>query len=118
MNHKRVYRLYRIEGLILRRKTPRRHVAAIKREIRSVALSRNEYWSMDFISGQIFDEQQVRVLVNVEDFTREYLALDDSNRIHRLDVVKVLERITQLQGVHKRINVDYALESISKDLDR
>lgn len=118
VNHKRVYRLYRAEGLILRRKTPRRRVAAVKREIRPAALSRNECWSMDFVSDQLFDEHRIRVLVIVENFTRECLALDASSRIHGLDVVKVLERITQAQGFPKRIKVDNGPEFISKDLDR
>lgn len=37
INHKRVYRLYREEGLGLRKKVPRRRVASVKREIRPTA---------------------------------------------------------------------------------
>jgi putative transposase len=73
---------------------------------------------MDFVSDQLFDEHRIRVLVIVENFTRECLALDASNRIHGLDVVKVLARITQVQGFPKRIKVDNGPEFISKDLDR
>ncbi len=58
------------------------------------------------------------MLVIIENFTRECLALDASSRIHGLDVVKVLERITQVQGFPKRIKVDNGPEFISKDLDR
>ena len=71
VNHKRVYRLYRAEGLVMRRKLPRRRVACVKREIRPAALARNECWSMDFVSDQLFDDRRLRVLVIVENFTRE-----------------------------------------------
>lgn len=103
INHKRVYRLYRSEGLVMRKKTPRRPVACVKREIRPAALSRNECWSMDFVSDQLFDDRRLRVLVIVENYTRECLALDASARIRGIDVVATLERITPKHGFPKRI---------------
>jgi putative transposase len=118
INHKRVYRLYRAEGLVMRKKTPRRRVACVKREIRPAALTRNECWSMDFVSDQLFDDRRLRVLVIVENYTRECLALDASARIRGIDVVTTLERITREQGFPKRIKVDNGPEFISKDLDR
>lgn len=118
INHKRVYRLYRTEALGLRKKTPRRRVACVKREIRPTAASRNECWSMDFISDQLFDDRRLRVLVILENYTRECLALEASPRIRGIDVVTTLERITREQGFPKRIKVDNGPEFISKDLDR
>ena len=118
VNHKRVYRLYREEGLILRKKTPRRRVACVKREIPSAALTRNDCWSMDFVSDQLFDDRRLRVLVIVENHTRECLALEASAKIHGIDVVTTLERITGVHGFPKRIKVDNGPEFISKDLDR
>jgi putative transposase len=118
VNHKRVYRLYRVEGLIMRKKTLRRHVASVKREIKPVALTRNECWSMDFVSDQLFDDRRLRVLVIIENYTRECLALDASARIRGIDVVTTLERITREHGFPKRIKVDNGPEFISKDLDR
>lgn len=118
INHKRVYRLYREEGLIMRRKMPRRRVACRKRELRPAASSRNECWSMDFVSDRLFDDRRIRVLVIIENYTRECLALDASARIHGIDVVTALERITTTQGFPKRIKVDNGPEFISKDLDR
>jgi putative transposase len=50
INHKRVLRLYRDEGLNLRTKRPRRRVAAKHRQDRPAARIRNENWSMDFMS--------------------------------------------------------------------
>jgi len=118
VNHKRVYRLYREEGLIMRKKVPRRRVASVKREIKPAAAARNDCWSMDFVSDQLFDGRKIRVLVVLENFTRECLALDASARIHGIDVVTTLERITRVHGFPKRIKVDNGPEFISKDLDR
>ena len=45
VNHKRVYRLYRDDGLSLRLKRPRRNVSAANRERQPAALAANEMWS-------------------------------------------------------------------------
>lgn len=118
VNHKRVYRLYREEGLGLRRKPPRHRVASVKRELRSLAEARNECWSMDFVSDQLFDGRRLRVLTIVDNHTRESLALHVGQRIRGIDVAAVLERITKQHGLPKRIQVDNGPEFISKDLDR
>jgi putative transposase len=114
----RVYRLYREEGLGLRKKVPRRRVAAVKREIHPTATEQNECWSMDFVSDQLFDGRKIRVFAIVDNHTRESLALHPSQRIRSMDVVEVLERVTRQKGFPKRIKVDNGPEFISKDLDR
>ena len=78
MNHKRVYRLYRDDGLSLRLKRPRRNVSAANRERQPAASSPNEMWSMDFVSDALFDGRRLRALTVVDAFTRE--ALDDRRR--------------------------------------
>ena len=50
VNGKRVRRLYRMEGLNLRAKRPRRHVMAARRVERPLASQPNEIWAMDFVS--------------------------------------------------------------------
>ena len=118
VNHKRVYRLYRQEGLALRRKPPRRRVACVKREMRPTAEAKNECWSMDFVSDQLFDGRRLRVLTIVDNHTRESLALEAAPRIRGIEVVSVLERITREHGFPGRIQVDNGPEFISKDVDR
>lgn len=118
VNHKRVYRLYRDEGLGLRRKPPRRRVACARRELRPTTEAKNECWSMDFVSDQLFDGRRLRVLTIVDNHTRESLALHVGQRIRGIEVVSVLERITKQHGFPKRIQVDNGPEFISKDLDR
>ncbi len=60
VNHKRVYRLYREEGLSLRLRRPRRNVSAANRERQPAAPAANEMWSMDFVSDALFDGRRLR----------------------------------------------------------
>jgi putative transposase len=117
INHKRVYRLYMAEGLGIRRKKPRRRVACVKREMAPTAQVKNECWSMDCVSDQLFDGRRLRALVVLDNHTRECLALEASPRIGGMDVVSTLERITREHGFPSRIKVDNGPEFISRGLD-
>ena len=55
VNHKRVYRLYKLEGLMMRLKRPRRHVSACRLMARATAAHPNESWSIDFMSNALYD---------------------------------------------------------------
>ena len=75
MNAKRVYRLYREEGLVLRRKRPKRRRSAAIRE-QSCAPSRaNERWAMDFVHDTLSGGGRMRVLAVIDVYTRECVAL-------------------------------------------
>lgn len=117
VNHKRVYRLYREDQLCLRKKPPRRRVACRKREARPPATRKNECWSMDFVSDQLYDGRRIRVLTLVDNHTRESLALHAGQRVRGMDVVRVLERVVDAHGRPRAIRVDNGPEFISKDLD-
>ncbi len=54
INHKRTYRLYCKTGLQLRNKTPKRRVKAKVRENQVIATNKNDCWSMDFMSDNLF----------------------------------------------------------------
>jgi putative transposase len=88
------------------------------RELHVTATERNECWSMDFVSDQLFGGRRLRILTLVDNHTRESFALHPSQRVHGMDVVEVLEKVTQVKGFPKRIKVDNGPEFISKDLDR
>jgi len=49
VNHKRVYRLYREEGLAVRRRK-RKRMGAVERSPLAVPTQPNQRWSMDFVS--------------------------------------------------------------------
>jgi putative transposase len=75
VNHKRVYRLYKEEGLNLRTKLPRRNRSAATRLDRPVLNGPNQLWSMDFISDALFISKNFRALTLVDNHTRECLAI-------------------------------------------
>lgn len=118
VNHKRVHRLYRDEGLSLRLKRPRRHVSAAHRERQPAALRPNERWSMDFVSDALFDGRRLRALTVVDAFTREALAIEVDQGIKGEQVVAVVGRLTLLRGAPSAIQVDNGPEFVSKALDR
>src|SRR5438552_17618615 len=69
-NHKRVYRLYREEGLAMRIRQRRR--IRWSGPVRNPAASRaNERWSIDFVSDCVSTGKVIRMLTVVDDCTRE-----------------------------------------------
>jgi putative transposase len=107
VNAKRVHRLYSLEGLQLRNKTPKRKVSAKLRCDRKLVGRQNEVWAMDFMSDQLFDGTKLRILTIV-----------DARRSYKADeVVSTLERVTRKYGIPKEIRVDNGPEFVSRALD-
>ena len=111
INHKLVYRLYREEGLSLRRKQPRRRRSAVTREARPELTEANQYWSMDFMHDALIDGRTLRIFTLIDVHTRECLALGQQRtsavqRSHRssLESARIVHCLTdpggQRDGVH------------------
>ena len=75
VNHKRIYRLYREEDLVIRRRTPRRRRASRYRGDRPAPTTPNAVWAMDFMADTLFDGRPFRILTMVDCHTRESLAV-------------------------------------------
>lgn len=118
INHKRVYRLYREEGLNLRAKRSRKRVSAAPRIGRSEITEMNQCWSMDFVSDTLFDGRRFRALTIVDNFSRECLGIKADQGITGEHVVGLLERICFSRGAPGMIRVDNGPEFISKALDK
>lgn len=118
VNHKRVYRLYREEGLLMRPKKPRRHVSCKRRVERVEAVEPNEGWSMDFMQDQLFDGRRFRLLTLVDNFTRESLAIEVNQGLGGRHVVEALQRVSEQRPLPKTIRVDNGPEFTSKILDQ
>ena len=117
VNAKRVYRLYREQGLQLRNKSPKRRVKAKLREDRAPATTANQIWAMDFVHDQLFDGTRIRILTIVDTFTRLSPAIQARQSFRGVDVVETLERVSRQLGYPKTIRLDNGPEFISKELD-
>jgi putative transposase len=118
VNRKRVYRIYREEGLSMRLKPPRRRKSAAVRSARPVADVVNHTWSMDFMADNLADGRKIRLLTIVDNFSRECLALDVDRGFKGTDVAQVLTRIVSERGKPRQIRCDNGPEFISKALDQ
>lgn len=118
VNRKRVYRLYRKEGLCVGRHKPRRNRSAVTRPERRTATRVNESWSMDFMSDQLFDGRKIRLLTLVDDFSRESPAIEIDGRLTAERVVEVLDRVGRLRGLPEKIRVDNGSEFTGRVLDQ
>lgn len=118
-NHKRMYRIYREEGLNLRTKRPRRNRAGAHRLERLENSSCNRVWSMDFVQDSLFDGSRFRILSIVDNYSKKCHALAVGKSLKGADVVDELERLKVLEGViPERIQCDNGSEFISKEVDR
>nr|WP_256208686.1 DDE-type integrase/transposase/recombinase [Nitrosospira briensis] len=117
-NHKRVYRLYREEGLSLRLKRPKRNKSARLRQPKHEVTAINQIWSMDFVADALFDGRRLRALAVVDNYTRESLAIEVGQNLKGEDVVNTLNRIAIERGLRATIKVDNGSEFISKAMDK
>jgi putative transposase len=114
-NHKRIYRLYREEGLAVRRRKRKR--VAVARQPMATPTRLNECWAMDFMSDSLASGRRYRVLNVVDALSRESLASEVDTSLPALRVIRVLEEIVVLRGYPARITVDNGPEFRSVQLD-
>ena len=116
VNVKRVYRLYRLEGLSLRLKARKKRVSA-PRAVPTPPQTPNEQWSMDFMSDSLYDGRRFRVLTLVDNMSRESPAIAVDSGFSGQRVVAILNRLAGARGLPKSIQVDNGPEFTSKALD-
>ena len=116
INHKRTERIYREEGLSLR-KRKRRKTAAIARVILPTPERPDERWSMDFVTDSIVTGRRFRALVIVDDYSRECLVTEVDTSLGGRRVVSVLEKLAESRGLPEVITIDNGPEFTSKVLD-
>lgn len=117
VNHKRVYRLYREEGLALRRRKGKRFRAEAR--VPMVLPTRaNQMWTMDFTRDSLASGRKFRTLNLMDGYTREALWIEADTSLPGLRVVQVLERVVQERGLPEAIQVDNGPEFISRAVDQ
>jgi putative transposase len=104
-NDKRVYRLYREEGLAMRIRE-RRRIRWSGAAVKPAASQPNQRWSMDFVSDCVSSGKVIRMLTIVDDCTRECPAIEVDTSLGGLRVRRVLDRIASERGLPEAIVLD------------
>ena len=117
VNHKRVERLYRDEGLAMRRRARKRVAVAVRAPL-LLPTAPNEQWSLDFVSDALSWGRRIRLLAVVDTVTREALAIEVDTSLPGERVVRVLERLAVERGVPRAIVLDNGPELTGRALDQ
>jgi putative transposase len=107
----RIYRLYREEGLAVRRLRRKRlsRVAAVTHVVRS-----NQEWALDFVCDSLATGRGIRVLAVVDAFTRENLSLEVDTSLSSRRVTRSLEGVIERRGKPEAIRCDNGPELTSR----
>ena len=114
-NHKRIRRLYRAEGLAVRKRKKKQ--LSMPRVVLPAAQGPNEQWAIDFMRDTLADGRAFRAFTAIDTCTRESLAIEVDASLGADRVVEVLDRIASIRGYPNRIVLDNGPEFQSKALD-
>ena len=112
VNHKRLFRLYKEERLIVRRRGGRKRAMGTRAPI-TLPLQPNDRWSLDFVCDQLLDGRRFRILTVVDDCTRECLALVADTSLSGMRVARELDQLMSLRGKPAMIVSDNGTELTS-----
>ncbi len=117
VNHKRVYRIYREEGLAVRRRK-RKPRAGIGRVPLPVPERANQGWTMDFLQDTLANGRKMRILTVEDLYTREALAVEVDHSLGGMRVMRVLERLREQGRQPEWIISDNGGEFTSRVVDQ
>ena len=112
VNHKKLFRIYREERLAVRRRGGRKRALGTRAPM-TLPQGANQRWSLDFVADVLADGRRFRVLVIVDDFTRECLALVVDTSISGRRVARELDAIVAARGKPLMIVSDNGTELTS-----
>jgi putative transposase len=111
-NRKRTQRLYREEGLTVRKRRGRKRATGTRAPILTVAVP-NARWSVDFVHDQLADGRRLRVFNVIDDVTKECLAAVVDTSISGRRVARELAAIVARRGKPDLIVSDHGTEFTS-----
>jgi len=121
VNFKRVHRLWKQEHFQVpgkQRKRRRLPGQSAHGCVRHRALYRNHVWSYDFLSDRTEDGRQLKLLVVIDEFTRECLAAEVGRTFTARDVMLTLQYLFAVRGTPEHVRSDNGPEFIAKELQR
>jgi len=118
VNSKRVHRIWKDEGLSLKRKRPRRRQYGPKGEVKKGAEYPNHVWSLDLMHDVTISKRAFKILNVVDEFTREALVMRVGTRIDSIDVIDSLKVIARRRGMPKFLRSDNGPEFLATAVRR
>ena len=121
VNFKRVHRLWKQEHFQVPGKQRKRRRLPGRSEngcVRHRALHRNHVWSYDFLLDRTEDGRQLKLLVVIDEFTRECLATEVGRTFTARDVMLTLQYLFAVRGAPEHVRSDNGPEFIAKELQR
>ena len=115
INHKRVYRVWREEGLPLKNR-PQRKRARSGASVPCRATHPNHVWTYDFIHDACDSGRKLKLLTVLDEFTRESLALEVDTSICASRVIEVLQRVFDQRGRPAFLRSDNGPEFVAHKL--
>jgi putative transposase len=112
LNRKKLYRLYREEKLMVRRRGRRKRAIGTRAPM-TLPNAINQRWSLDFVSDALGDGRRFRILCVVDNFSRECLAAVVDTSLGGVRVVRELERLVTERGTPGVIVSDNGTELTS-----
>ena len=112
VNWKKLYRLYREEGLTVHKRSGRKRAIGTRAPM-TIPQGPNQRFSLDFVSDALADGRRFRVLKVIDDFSRKCLAAVVDTSIGGARVARELDRIAELSGYHCLVVSDNGTELTS-----
>ena len=112
MNHKKLYRIYREERLMVRRRRGRKRALGTRTPM-TLPIRINQRWSLDFVSDTLSDGRRFRILCIVDDYSRECLAAIVDTSLGGVRVVRELERLVDELAMPEMVVSDNGTELTS-----
>jgi len=118
INHKRVERIWREEGLKVPQRQKKRGRLYFNDGscIRLRPLYKNHVWSYDFVQERLCNGRKIRVLTVIDEFSRKCLRLEVRFSFKSEDVLKVLSELFLLEGCPEFIRSDNGSEFTAKSV--
>jgi putative transposase len=113
MNPKKLYRLYREEGLSVRRRRGRKRARGTRTPM-PLALIPNQRWSLDFVADTFGASRKFRILAVIDDCCRENLCLVADTSISGARVARELDALVRVYGKPACIVSDNGTEFTSR----
>ncbi len=108
VNHKRVERIWRREGLRVPRKQPKRGRLWLNDGscVRLRPRERNHVWAYDLVVDRTHDGRPFRLLTVIDEYTRECLAIQVARQLRSDDVLQLLAELFALRGTPEHLRSD------------